>query len=257
MKKILFLCLLLLTALPVLAAQKTVALMTATPVNQLIATSLLDATPLQSQYLPPTRLPINRIPAWLNRVDVHQLPHAEAVLTFESIWPELAVFPLLRQQNIRLVAVDAAHELAPGGARVIQRQGLTEPDYFWMDYSNLTLMSNIAARDLARLWPEHAEQIDRNRQQLIRHIQQTALQVDELLFAADIATLAVTDEKLTPLVLSTALPLTTPAQADLVLSTRAEAGLRSWVVDPLLRPGTTSLKDWLDAQVNSLQAALK
>ncbi|MBE0507181.1 MAG: hypothetical protein IBX50_10745 [Marinospirillum sp.] len=257
MKKILLLCLLLLAALPVLAAQKTAPVVTTAPVVQLIAESLLDLTPLQSHYLPPTRLPINRIPAWLSRVDVHQLPRAEAVLTFESTWPELAIFPLLRQLNIRLVAVDLAHEVAPGGARVIQRQGLSEPDYFWMDFSNLTLMSNIAARDLARLWPEHAEQIDRNRQQLIRRIQQTALQVDELLFAAEISTLAVTDEKLMPLVLSTALPLAEPAQADLVLSTRAEEGLRSWVVDPLLRPGTTNLSDWLESQVSSLQSALK
>ncbi|GLR63606.1 hypothetical protein [Marinospirillum insulare] len=230
---------------------------TATPVTHLIASALLADTQVEVNYLPPKRLPINRIPAWLNRVGANELTTSEAVLTLESVLPDLAIFPLLRQKNIRLVAIDLAKEIAPGGAGISQRQGISEPEYFWLDSNNLLLMINIAAKDLTRLWPNYAEQISQNRQQTLRQVQQMALVVDELLFTYQINSLALTDAKLMPLAQATALPLVELDNADLVIASRANPSQKTWVVDPLTRPKVDSLEAWLEALKVSLQSALK
>lgn len=240
---------------------------TAVPVLDLIANALLEKTPISVVYLPPKRLPINRIPAWLNKTGSNELAVTDAVLTIESVWKDLAVFPLLRQKNIRLVAIDLAQEIAPGGAGISQREGISEPDYFWLESNNLLLMINIAARDLARLWPEHAQQISHNRVQALRQIQQMALQIDELLLLANVNSLALNDddEKLMPLAQATVLPLVALNKADLLLtssaSSKANPNQKVWVVDPLLRPDVKkpkvkTLEAWLESLVVSLQSAL-
>jgi len=91
---------------------------TTVPVTHLIASALLESTNIEVVYLPPKRLPINRIPAWLNRVAANELAYTDAVLTLESVSPELAIFPLMRQKNIRLTTIDLAQEIVPGGAGI-------------------------------------------------------------------------------------------------------------------------------------------
>lgn len=253
-----FLSLLTLSACAVNQQQVTTqpSVITAVPVTNLIASALLESTNIKVIYLPPKRLPINRIPAWLNRVAANELAITDAVLTIEAVSPELAIFPLLRQKNIRLAVIDLAQEITPGGAGISQRQGIQEPDYFWLESNNLLLMINIAARDLTRLYPEEAQQINNNRQQALRQVQQMALQIDELLLDAKINSLALTDEKLMPLAQATVLPLVALEAADLILASRTEEGQKTWVVDPLVRPRAENLEAWLEALVVSLQAAL-
>ncbi|SFX17248.1 hypothetical protein [Marinospirillum alkaliphilum] len=242
-------CLLLSTSL------QAASLGSAAPVTQLLARDLTQGTGIQLHYLPAERLPLNRIPAWFNRVNPSELPALDAVLTLESVWQDINLYPALRQRNIRVVPIDLAQEIAPGGARVIQRPGLLTPDYFWLDLNNLTLMVNIAARDLSRIWPEQATTLDHNRRQLVQQIQQTAIQLDDLLLEAGIESLAVDDERLVPLALMMAVPLVTADQADMLLSTGKRDGQRTWVVDPLLRTGQESLADWLQQLLSSLQVA--
>ena len=229
---------------------------TTVPVTHLIASALLESTNIEVVYLPPKRLPINRIPAWLNRVAANELAYTDAVLTLESVSPELAIFPLMRQKNIRLTTIDLAQEIVPGGAGISQRQGIQEADYFWLESNNLLLMVNIAAKDLTRLYPEEAEQINSNRQQALRQVQQMALKIDELLLDANINSLALTNEKLMPLAQATVLPLVALEEADLVLASRAVKGQKTWVIDPLTRPKAENLEVWLESLVTSLQSVL-
>lgn len=249
------LCLLLLL-LPLGARAAAVA--SAVPVLHALNRSLLEGTGLEARYLPPARLPVNRIGGWLGKADAGQLAPAEALLTIESVWPGLELYPLLRQLDIRVVPIDVASEIAPGGARVTQRPGLTTPDYFWLDFANLTLMANVAARDLARLWPEQAGQIEANRLALQRHIQQQAMRLDELLLSHDIGSVALMDERLTPLAQAMALPLVAPESADLLLAAgKAEAGTAAvWELDPLARPQRRNLGGWLTSQVDALERQL-
>src|SRR5690606_33972172 len=195
-----------------------------------------------------------------------ELIMTDAVLTIESIWKDLSLYPLLRQTNIRLVAIDLAQEIAPGGAGISQRQGISEPDYFWLENNNLLMMVNIAAIDLSRLWPEYSEQISENRRQALLQIQQTALQIDEVFMEANINSLAVIDEKLMPLAQSTILPLVEAENADLLLSGKAikrptqnketNKVQKVWVIDQLLKQSADRLNNWLASLVISLHSAV-
>jgi 2-hydroxychromene-2-carboxylate isomerase len=173
----------------------------------------------------------------------------------ESIWPPLAIYPLIRQRHIKSIPIDLANEIAPGGARLTQRaQG--QEDYLWLDLNNLQKMMHILSRDFSRYWPEYSEIIQDNRQQLQQVIQQRQLFFDAQLFAAQIESVAVTDEKLLPMALSLALPIVAEQQADLVLTPTPVDKAGYWWVDPLLRPSHQSLVQWLMALEEQLQRAL-
>lgn len=237
---------------------------TAVPVLNIIALSLLASTPIDVVYLPPKRLPINRIPSWLRRSANNKITTTDAVLTIESVWPELSIFPLMRQKNIRLVEIDLANEIAPGGAGIRQRQNISEPDYFWLDSNNLLLMINIAARDLSRIWPNHNDQIRLNRAQALRQVQQFALQMDDLLLMANVHSLGLTEDKMMPLAQATFLPLVPVEEADLLLSSATnkksesnDVDKKNWLVDPLIRPGEIRLEAWLNSIVASLKFAVE
>ncbi|MEH8196574.1 hypothetical protein [Aeromonas allosaccharophila] len=217
-----FVCLLLgLLALPLWAAPTVVSTV---PVLHAINLSLLADTGIVARYLPPARLPLNRIPGWLSKVDVATLGSADALLTMESLQPELA----------------------PAGAKVTLRAD-GEGDYFWLDFGNLTLMGNVAARDLARMWPAQSAQIERNRQRLLRAVQGSAMAFDDVLLAHNVASLAVADKRLMPLAQALGLPLVPQQQADLVLTSRPLKGRSRgiWQPDPLLRLGDQPIEVWL------------
>ncbi|OXY80957.1 hypothetical protein [Oceanimonas doudoroffii] len=252
-------CLLLLLCLGfgAQAAEPRPVLASAVPVLHALGLSLMQDTGVEVVYLPPRRLPVNRIPGWLGKADAATLPDAAALLTIESVWPALSTYPLLRQRNIAVIPVDVAQELAPSGARVTLRPNLSEPDYFWLDSNNLLLMSNVAARDLARIWPGQAEQIEANRRALQRHIQRQALAMDELLFNANIGALATEDDRLVPLVMGLALPQVSGDRADLRLDA-GKGGSKpgQWRLEPLARPGKEDLAAWLSGLTASLEQAL-
>lgn len=239
---------------PAIASARVVS---AVPVLHALGLSLLKDTGIEVVYLPPRRLPINRIPGWLGKVDAGKLEPAAALLTMESVWPDLGLYPLLRKTDIRVVPIDVAQELAPGGARVSLRPNLETPDYFWLDFNNLLLMTNVAARDLARLWPEQAGQVESNRRSLQRYIQQHAMHLDELLLNANIGTLAADDDRLMPLAMGLALPLVPGREADLRLTTgKGQAEPTVWQLDPLVRPVQGDLVAWLSAQSKGLEQVL-
>ncbi|AEX99861.1 ABC-type metal ion transport system, periplasmic component/surface adhesin [Oceanimonas sp. GK1] len=252
-------CLLLLLCLGpgAQAAEPGPVLATAVPVLHALGQSLMQNTGVEVAYLPPRRLPVNRIPGWLGKADAASLPDATALLTIESVWPALSAYPLLRQRNIAVIPVDVAQELAPQGAQVSLRPNLSEPDYFWLDTNNLLLMTNVAARDLARIWPEQAGKIETNRRALQRHIQRQSLAMDELLFNANIGALATDDERLVPLVMGLALPQVSSERADLRLGAgkgSSEPGL--WRLTPLARPGKGDLTAWLSELTAGLEHTL-
>jgi hypothetical protein len=227
-------------------------LVTVTPVLQLLGEALVMETGIQVEYLPPSRLPLNRIPAWLYRVDPGDLPRADGLLTLESLMTERAIYPALRRRNIRIVPVDAAQELAPGGAQVSLHPESGGEDYFWLDLNNMIVMLNIMSRDLSRLWPDAAAQLEDNRRTASVAIQRAAMQVDESLFARQISSLSLADKRLMPLALMTALPLEEAPSGDLLIAQNPVEGQAAWVIDPLNRPVRLSLQAWLDGLVTGL-----
>ncbi len=156
--------------------QPRATLVTAMPVLDALSRQLLADTQVAVAYLPPKRLPVSRLPYWLqhkSRSAVEQLGAVDAFPTLEQLWPDYAIYAQLRQQNIRVVPVDATHEMIPGGARIsLADDDVEQRVFFWLDPSNLLTMSQILSREFVRLWPEQQAQIDSNQQQLANAIRE-------------------------------------------------------------------------------------
>jgi len=228
------------------------------PVLNSMLLSLLQDTDIELVYVVPERLPINRIPAWLNRAESGEVEALDALLTIESVWPQLTIYPLLRQASIRVVPIDVANELAPGGSRVILMQGREGSDFFWLDLNNLSQMVNVAARDIVRLWPDQAAKIERNRLSLQRSIQRSVVALDELLMLHEISSVGVSDERLYPLAHALGLPLTQADDADLILSLSEVSGQvqSQWVINAMIHFKPEALEKWLAEQLIALERSL-
>lgn len=224
------------------------------PVAHLIAAELLQETGIDTEFLAPARLPINRIPGWLRRVDASELESADVVLTIESVWPSLQLYPLMRSVSIQVVPIDLATELAPGGARVLMHPDAVESEYFWLDLNNLTQMINVAAKDLARVWPQESGTIERNRFDLQRAIQRTQIRIDGYLLAREFETLSLADERLMPLAQSLGMPISETGNNLRLSMAAGDDQHPEWLIDPLHRVGADSLKDWLTTLETGLQA---
>ncbi|WP_151703297.1 hypothetical protein [Nitrincola alkalilacustris] len=267
MKSLITGCLLLcLSALAV--ADQSPRIGSGVPVLNSMLLSLLQDTDIEVVYVVPERLPINRIPAWLNRAESGEVEALDALLTIESVWPQLKLYPLLRQASIRVVPIDVAHELAPGGSRVILMQGREDSDLFWMDLNNLSQMVNVGARDIIRLWPDQATRIERNRLALQRSVQQSQVALDELLMRHDISSVGVSDERLYPLAHALGLPLMQAEDADLLLSLSDVSGpivsgliaseqvQSQWVINAMIQFQSVTLEKWLAEQLIALENSL-
>jgi|GEM_PF-1033568 len=236
------------------------------PVLQLITQQLTTDTPVEVSYLPPRRYPVNRIPSWLQHKANQKLDRQlafDALITVESIWPEFSSYPLLRSRNIRLVQIDAARQLIPGGAKVVlareQQQG-----YFWLAPDNLLVMANIISQELARMWPEYQLQLERNRGKLAADIRRYSLQLDNLLATALIDELVIDIPQLTPLVQATSLPLVkgdSPAFGNRLMIAAKQRKKVSynhpvWYMEALQRLPKTTLPEVLADNLKRLEVAL-
>ena len=60
------------------------SLATVSPIAHSMSSALSENTPIEVTYLPPTRLPINRIPSWLNRSATEPMEHFDAIVNISS-----------------------------------------------------------------------------------------------------------------------------------------------------------------------------
>lgn len=224
------------------------------PVAHLIATGLLQETGIDTEFLAPARLPVNRIPGWLRRVDASELEAADVVMTIESVWPSLTLYPLMRSVSIQVVPIDLATELAPGGARVLMHPDAVESEYFWLDLNNLTQMINVAAKDLARVWPAESGRIEHNRFNLQRAIQQAQIRIDGYMLAREFETLSLADQRLMPLAQSLGMPISNTGNNLRLTLVASDDQHPEWLIDPLHRVGADSLKGWLVELETGLRA---
>lgn len=188
---------------------------TTLPITYLLTQALIQETNLQVDYLPTKRYPVNRIGYWLQKKlpqKLEHLPQYSALITVASVWPELEVYPTLRQSNIRIVPIDAAFQLKPGGARINQqafslKQGDKASDYFWLNPTNLKVMNNIIAEDLIRLWPQYRQSIQRNQSHNEKQISLFALDLDDALWQQGWEVICSQQPELNPLLYALSLPV--------------------------------------------------
>ncbi|MEM7219331.1 MAG: hypothetical protein AAF515_13280 [Pseudomonadota bacterium] len=239
---------------------------TVTPISHTLSVSLLSGTHIEVDYLPPNRLPVNRIASWLRKNRTKQFDAYDAFISIGDALPAFAFSSTLRQTNIRLVTIDVAYARLPEGERVV----LGEPDeFFWLNTNNLLLMLGILKRDLALLWPEHRPRINANYQSASAAIRRLSLDIESLLFDNEIAVLAFDKTALKPL--TDSLPLDVVSQeealamAELALrvgSARSKASaadanqqaLRYWRIDDLSRFSDQSIEDRLAENLRALQS---
>jgi len=247
------------------AQEKSVA--TTLPITQALSKSLLKHTPINSVYLPPKRLPVKRIASWLkskSEARIKRVSALSALVTVESIWPQYAAYGKLRTQNIRMIPVDIAQELNEPGSRVrISTLPEQANHYFWLAPDNLVLMGQILARDLSRIWPEHAAQIKLNLKQLRHQIQTFSLRLDQLLLEHEVISICVQTPELTPLAEAMFLPVEEGGQCDqqalniTKLGRNIQPSPMSWNLNPAEKPLKTDIEDWLRGNLARLQQALR
>ena len=206
---------------------------TVTPIAHGLSTGLLRHTGIQTDFLPPQRLPINRIESWLRKNRSRKFDRYDALVSISDAVPALNFSSTLRQSNIRLVTIDIAYARLPEGERVV----INNPsEYFWLNTNNLLLMLGVLKRDLGLMWPEHRERINHNYQNMSAELRKVNLKIENLLFDNDIAVLVFDKAVLEPLAGSLSMDVTSRQDAQAVGLPALFVGSRR----PRQRPGSNS-----------------
>lgn len=172
-------------------SQKVAAadILTATPVTYMLATELTKGTDISTQYLPPKRYGLSRLPNWFSSkgaaLTEKAAIDAQVSITLGAVWPQDPLFVHARKGNIRMIEVDASQAISPraqGVAALRLEDGSISP-YTWLNPTNLTRMTAIVSQDLQKVWPQQAAIIASNQQALmmsVRHLinQQQAVLLD-------------------------------------------------------------------------------
>jgi len=177
-------------------------ILTSTPSTYLIASELMKGTKVTTQYLPPKRYGIERLPNWFEskgRQKVAQAGESATVaVTISSVWEADPTFIYARQGNIRLVEIDAAQALTPRaqGVAALSLSDGTISKYSWLNPTNLIRMASIVADDLKKLWPEHKLTIEANLQRLMLDVRELINLQQEAIFENDIDSVVLLSETL-------------------------------------------------------------
>lgn len=211
-------------------------ILTATPVTYMLASELTHETGITTKFLPPKRYGVSRLPNWFatkgDEVTKEASKNAQAVITLGAVWPQDPLYIYARQGNIKVVEIDASQAISPRGQGVaaLRLSDGTTSMYTWLNPTNLTRMAAIVSDDLQRLWPNKAQQIEKNQQQLMGNVRKLINAQQQVLM----------DEEIDSVVL---------------LSTELEdfaSGNQLFVVDRLTKPEL----EWTDADKQKLAALL-
>jgi hypothetical protein len=162
------------------------------------------------------------------------MKHFDAIVNISSMRPDLAFYVPLRSRNIRIVPIDIAKALIPGGEQVATHQA---DEYFWLNTNNALLMLGILKRDLSTLWPEYAEQISQNYQTTSVALRQLALDIDDALLMKGYDAIVLDKSSLEPFSKGLLLPTLDASEAEglntITLSNKASAS--TWQLDDFSR----------------------
>jgi len=177
-------------------------ILTNTPATYMIATQLMQGTPITATYLAPKRYGIERLANWYNgkgeQTVLQAGKEATVAITFKALWAADPLFIHARQGNIKLIEIDAAQAISPrarGVATVKMRDG-SNSLYAWLNPNNLNTMLSIVSRDLQRIWPQYAQQINTNLQSLLMETRALINQQQQRLFNSEIDTVLLLSDQL-------------------------------------------------------------
>lgn len=177
-------------------------ILTSTPVTYALATELTKGTDITTEYLPPKRYGIDRLPNWFGTKGASKVlqsgEKAIVAVTLSSIWQADPTFVYARQGNIRLVEVDAAQAITPR-AQGVAALTLSNGDvskYAWLNPTNLTRMAAIVADDFKLLWPAQSETIDSNLQRVMLDVRELINKQQAVLLDNDVDSVLLLSESL-------------------------------------------------------------
>jgi ABC-type Zn uptake system ZnuABC Zn-binding protein ZnuA len=162
--------------------QPEVLVLTALPATYAIASSLAEGTHIRVANVPPEGRPMSTQGRYFERLSpelANQLRAADAVVTIGKLWPQDALYPAARAQNIRVVNIDATEPVSstltgvaltrePVDSVPWQESGASDPAavrasaFFWLAPTNAVRAAEIVAQDLARLSPVDADRVMHN-----------------------------------------------------------------------------------------------
>ncbi|MCC2603966.1 hypothetical protein [Planctobacterium marinum] len=234
---------------------------TVTPISHSMTQALVANTPIAVAYLPPKRLPINRIASWLEKHRSDSFGVYQAVVNISSVVPELDIYATLRTDNIRIVPIDIARAIMPAGEKVVLAN---TTEYFWLNTNNSLVMLGILRRDLVALWPQFASVINANYQSVSNEIRKSNMGIDELLMNAEIFIITTSNDALSPMIASLSTDWTSPEEASelglksIAMTNRKSKALSTeWLIDDFSRPGNQTFTQRLIQQRLNLEQALQ
>lgn len=177
-------------------------ILTTTPVTYMLATQLMKGSAITTTYLAPKRYGIERLNNWYASKGEAKVAEAAktatVAITLKALWPQDPLFIYARQGNIKLIEIDASQSLSPrsrGIATVKSEQGY-QSIYAWLNPNNLSTMLSIVSEDLKRVWPNYAELIEKNQQQLLIDIRHLINQQQQVLFDNEIDSVVLLSDQL-------------------------------------------------------------
>lgn len=176
--------------------------LTATPVTYMLSSELLKETSLTTEYLPPNRYGIERLPNWFANKGVKTVQDsaktAQAVVTIGAIWADDPLYVNARYSNIQIIEVDASQAITPRaqGVAALRLSDGTTSKYAWLNPTNLIRMVAIVSDDFQRIWPDKSEQIQKNQEQFMLSVRQLINQQQKVILENDIDSVILLSEQL-------------------------------------------------------------
>ncbi|MGF1755402.1 ABC transporter substrate-binding protein [Vibrio makurazakiensis] len=177
-------------------------ILTSTPVTYAIANELMKGTEITTQYLPPKRYGIDRLPNWFATKGVKPVTkageNATVAITLSSIWQNDPTFIYARQGNIRLIEIDASQAITPRaqGVAALKLDDGSISKYAWLNPTNLIRMSSIVADDLKHVWPNHQAKIDTNLQMMMLDVRTLINSQQDAIFDHEVDSVVLLSESL-------------------------------------------------------------
>lgn len=177
-------------------------ILTATPVTYMLATQLMQGTPISTAYLAPKRFGIERLNNWFAGKGEYKVSQAakdaKVAITVKALWPQEPLFISARQGNINLIEIDASQAISPRakGIATVQSNAGELSIYAWLNPNNLGTMLSIVSEDLQRVWPEYAKQIENNQQDLLVNVRLLINQQQQILFDKKIDSVVLLSDQL-------------------------------------------------------------
>ena len=137
-----------------------------------ITKALLEDTSIEVINMPERARSLAAQPTWLARQSepfYELFENASAVVSMGHLWQYDSLYLTVREQNISVVNIDATlpYSSQLTGVSIVSAPSTGEVSpYFWLSPANLIRSAKIISNDLTRLFPDQADNIRNNEQQI-------------------------------------------------------------------------------------------